>query len=155
VALAEHWSGTATWSVVGIAVVVLVVVLWIAGSRIFGRPQQRVARRQARTGGAAPARGEIWWADVPFEDTRGSKDRPCLVVRTGSRNAQVLKITSVDQHNRPGYIPVPTASWDPDADHDSWLRLTPPITLPYRKFRRQSGACPKDVWQKVADSHPS
>lgn len=154
-ALAESSSHTTTLTVVGIAVVVVVVLVWIGASRLLGRRRRPAPtpRRQPKAG--SPSRGQIWWADVPFEDTRGSKDRPCLVVRTSPRHAHVLKITSVDQHNRPGYIPVPTASWDPDAEHESWLRLEPTIRLPYRRFRRQSGQCPKDVWRKVAESHPA
>lgn len=149
-ALSEHWSGTGTVTVLGIVVVVVVVAVavWI------GRSRRRFTKRQVRAGGVAPSPGQIWWADVPFEDTRGSKDRPCLVVRTFPRHAHVLKITSVDQHDRPGYLPVPTASWDPDAEHESWLRLDPVITLPYRRFRRQSGPCPKAVWRRVTESHP-
>jgi mRNA-degrading endonuclease toxin of MazEF toxin-antitoxin module len=154
VALAQHWSHTTTLTVVGVGVVLLVVVLWIAGTRLLGRSRRPVAGGRGRAGGAMPSRGQIWWADIPFEDTRGSKDRPCLVVRTGARHAQVLKITSVDQRDRPGYLPVPTATWDPDADHDSWLRLAPVIRLPYRRFRRPSGQCPQGVWRKVTQSHP-
>ncbi|HEY1176855.1 MAG TPA: hypothetical protein VGF17_11915, partial [Phytomonospora sp.] len=53
-----------------------------AAARILARRLVRRGGRPAPTSPSAggPAPGEIWWADVPFEDGTGSKVRPCLVL---------------------------------------------------------------------------
>ena len=59
----------------------------------------------------APAPGQVWFADVPFDEGEGSKVRPCLVMRTFAHHAEVLKITSVDKSHRREYVRMPVASW--------------------------------------------
>jgi hypothetical protein len=72
------------------------------------RPPAAPARPKAAAPAAArPRPGEIWWADVPYEDGAGSKVRPCLVLRTGRYGAQVLKITSQDKSNRTDHVRIP------------------------------------------------
>lgn len=89
--------------------------------------------------GRSPAPGDIWFAELPFDDGTGSKDRPCLVVRTFRHHAQVLKVTSADKSGRPDYVRMPVASWDPTAARDSWLEPAPLRELPYEAFRRLAG----------------
>ncbi|MFF4892123.1 type II toxin-antitoxin system PemK/MazF family toxin [Micromonospora chersina] len=124
-----------------------------------GRPGGEPAR--GRTGAAprprgagqgpttTPRPGEIWWADVPYADGTGSKVRPCLVLRIDGRDADVLKITSQDKSDRDDHVPIPTRSWDPNADHDSFLDISEPIPLPLTAFEDRAGPCDPDLWQTI------
>ncbi|ETK32349.1 type II toxin-antitoxin system PemK/MazF family toxin, partial [Microbispora sp. ATCC PTA-5024] len=103
--------------------------------------------------GAGPRPGEIWWADVPFEDGPGSKVRPCLVLRTHRGGAEVLKITSQDQSHRSDHIEIPTRAWDRDADHNSFLDLTGPIRVPAASFDDRAGTLDAHIWQRVCELH--
>ncbi|KAB1910643.1 type II toxin-antitoxin system PemK/MazF family toxin [Micromonospora sp. AMSO31t] len=115
-----------------------------------GRTGAAPRPRDAGQGPAtAPRPGEIWWADVPYADGTGSKVRPCLVLRVDGRDAEVLKITSQDKSDRDDHLPIPTRSWDPDADHDSFLDISEPIPLPVTAFEDRAGACDPDVWRGV------
>ncbi|MEU3510444.1 hypothetical protein ABZ733_21575 [Streptomyces longwoodensis] len=103
--------------------------------------------------GRPPVPGDVWFAEVPFDDGTGSKDRPCLVVRTFRHHAQVLKITSTDKSGRPDYVRMPVAAWDPTAVHDSWLEPAPLRELRYTAFRRLAGPCDAGVWEQVGRRH--
>jgi len=102
---------------------------------------------------AGPQPGEIWWADVPYEDGTGHKIRPCLVLRSGAKHREVLKITSQDQSDRNDHVVIPTRTWDADADHDSWLDLTGPIRVPLGGFQDRAGTLDAKIWQKVRRLH--
>src|SRR2546421_3878970 len=102
---------------------------------------------------ARPAPGEIWWADVPYQDGNGSKVRPCLVLRTGRGGSAVLKITSQDQSARGAHLRLPTAGWDPRADHDSWLDLRSPYQLRQASFQRRAGVVDARSWKAVCRTH--
>jgi hypothetical protein len=139
--------------------------------RLFGRrfvsvpPPPRPALR------GRPAPGEIWWADVPYQEGNGSKIRPCLVLRTGRGGSTVLKITSQDQSTRAAHLRLPTAGWDPRADrsgslrgarrrraglvgeHDSWLDLRAPYQLRQASFQRRAGVVDARSWKAVRRSH--
>ncbi len=100
-----------------------------------------------------PLAGDIWWADVPFEDGTGSKVRPCLVLRVGRTGAEVLKITSQDKSRRTDHIRIPTRTWDPGADHDSYLDLTDPIRVAAASFQDRAGALDASLWREVRKLH--
>ncbi len=100
-----------------------------------------------------PRPGDIWWADVPYEDGDGSKVRPCLVLRTYGRGVDVLKITSQDKSGRAEYVQLPTATWDPRAERDSWLDLSGYIPVRHKAFSRKAGTCDPDVWWTVRRYH--
>jgi PemK-like, MazF-like toxin of type II toxin-antitoxin system len=97
--------------------------------------------------------GEIWWADVPYEDGTGSKVRPCLVLRVRRGGADVLKITSQDRRNRRDHVEIPTRSWDRGADRNSFLDLTDPIRVPHAAFADRAGDCDPALWRKVKKLH--
>jgi hypothetical protein len=102
-----------------------------------------------------PQPGEIWWAEVPFDDGTGSKVRPCLVLRTFKTRVEVLKITSQDQRTRHDHIEIPTRTWDPKADHNSFLDLTDPYRLRDSAFERRAGVIDARIWAKVQRVHPT
>lgn len=90
---------------------------------------------------------------MPFDEGDAAKDRPCLVVRVGPRGAEVLKITSRDQSSRERYVRLPTKTWDPDADHKSWLETHPLRVVGHDAFRRPAGVCDRRVWTRISRAH--
>ncbi|MEV0722777.1 type II toxin-antitoxin system PemK/MazF family toxin [Micromonospora purpureochromogenes] len=118
-----------------------------------GTPPRDRARPTApprpRTPTGTPRPGEIWWADVPYHDGTGSKVRPCLVLRADDRGADVLKITSQDKSSRDDHVRIPTREWDPDADHDSWLDLAEPVTIPAGAFSHRAGTLDQSLWRHL------
>jgi hypothetical protein len=101
------------------------------------------------TPGTGPQPGEIWWADVPYEDYSGHKVRPCVVIRVDGVHREVLKITSQDQSHRDDHVRIPTKTWDPGADHDSYLDLTGPVLVAVQEFEDQAGTLDPAIWRKV------
>ncbi|MEV1286421.1 type II toxin-antitoxin system PemK/MazF family toxin [Micromonospora sp. NPDC049679] len=110
-------------------------------------------RGGSRTATVQPRPGEIWWADVPYEDGSGSKVRPCLVLRSGNGGVEVLKITSQDKSDRTDHVRIPTREWDPSADHDSFLDLTDPIRVAPAAFEDRAGTCDGPLWAQVRKLH--
>jgi hypothetical protein len=119
-----------------------VALLAIAGWRLFDQWRTgTLAHAGDRSQGQWPPKaGQIWYADVPFQDSDGeSKDRPVLVVRTGRRQAEVLKITSQDKSRYPEhYLFLPHPKWRQVLDKNSWLELRP-VTLDYHRFHNLRG----------------
>ncbi|WP_447001956.1 type II toxin-antitoxin system PemK/MazF family toxin [Saccharothrix isguenensis] len=171
-------SGAVTWFAVDpmhvgvrevdpfrIAVVVVFLWAWIIGSRLLDRALGAPA--PARRGGgvvwqgepARPARGEIWSALVPFEEGscdeggQRAKDRPCVVVSTFGRHAYVLKVTSVDQGDRPGYLAL-SAGWHPWSEKASWIKLEPLIKVSYLDFRQNVCDAPARAWAAIEERYP-
>ncbi|CAM3208885.1 type II toxin-antitoxin system PemK/MazF family toxin [Stackebrandtia soli] len=100
----------------------------------------------------APRPGEIWWAEVPFEEGSGSKHRPCLVLGLYRDGFHVLKITS-QQKRRVGYIRIPTREWDPKADQDSYLDVTARLVIVGSYFDRKAGDIDTRTWNVVERVH--
>ncbi|MDJ0344394.1 type II toxin-antitoxin system PemK/MazF family toxin [Streptomyces sp. H10-C2] len=166
-----------TWWWVAAAAVVVVAVLaaWArtgtrAGSRIRARAGARGgsragARRRPggptrpprapgrpgplRGGKRAPAPGEIWWADVPFEDGPGSKDRPCLVLSVHKGTVRVAKITSRHHEELPGVIALPPGAVGDTQGRTSYLETDELRDVRSAAFRRRAGALDAALWQRV------
>ncbi|GGT91125.1 type II toxin-antitoxin system PemK/MazF family toxin [Streptomyces lateritius] len=154
---------TSWWPAV-LAVVVLALVVALADSRQRSRrrPRDRTrppgrpaapGRTPTRTPGRAPARlprsGEIWWADVPYEDGPGSKDRPCLVLSLRGDHALVAKITSKYHDERPGVIALPPGSVGDAHGRPSFLETDELREVPVGEFRRRVGTADPVVWDQV------
>ncbi|WP_331452607.1 type II toxin-antitoxin system PemK/MazF family toxin [Streptomyces sp. SS162] len=111
-------------------------------------------RPSVRRPGAAPARrpepGEIWWADVPFEDGPGSKDRPCLVLAVRGDAALVAKITSRYREERAGVIVLPPGSVGDARGRPSFLETGELRDVGLREFRRRVGSVDPLVWEQVS-----
>jgi mRNA-degrading endonuclease toxin of MazEF toxin-antitoxin module len=106
-----------------------------------GRPGERVAHR--------PRPAEIWWADVPYEDRPGGKDRPCLVLSVRGDQALVAKITSRHHEDRPGVIPLPPGSVGDAGGRASFLETGELREVPVRRFRRRVGSVDPALWDRV------
>lgn len=148
-----------------ISAVLAFLWVWIIGSRLLDRALG--APGSSRRGGGVvwrgeavrPERGEVWSALVPFEegsydeDGQRAKDRPCVVVSTFARHAYVLKVTSVDQGDRPGYLALP-AGWHPWSDKASWIKLEPLVKVSYLDFRQHVCDAPDRAWAAIEQRYP-
>ncbi|PVC96751.1 transcriptional modulator of MazE/toxin, MazF [Streptomyces sp. CS090A] len=118
-------------------------------SRPSGKPSGPSGRGEGRT----PRAGEVWWADVPFEDGPGSKDRPCLVLsvrgRGRGRTVIVAKITSKHHEERPGVIALPAGTVGDQRGRQSFLETDELREVALRGFRRRVGAVDAEVWERV------
>ncbi|GAA3914375.1 hypothetical protein GCM10022244_25280 [Streptomyces gulbargensis] len=152
-----------SWWPALLAVVVLALVVAVADGwkRSSRRPPGRT-RPSGRAPGRAPTRptcrpapgrlpraGEIWWADVPFEDGPGSKDRPCLVLAVRGDSALVAKITSKYHDERPGVIALPPGAVGDARGRPSFLETDELREVPVAEFRRRAGTADPVVWDQV------
>jgi mRNA-degrading endonuclease toxin of MazEF toxin-antitoxin module len=138
----EQSMSTQMWVAAG--AVVLLAAAAVAAVAVAARrrrtrgPQPAAAPAPAR--GGAPRRGEVWWADVPYEDAPGSKDRPCLVVSVRGRTARVAKITSRLHEELPGVVALPAGTVDDAEGRRSYLETREQRTVPLSAFRRRAGS---------------
>lgn len=100
-------AGGSRW--VAVAVILLVVLQLV---------------RLLRSGrGPRPEPGDIWFAEVPFEDGTGSKDRPVLVLSASGRVCTVARCTSQDKGARRDHVRLPDGV--PGLARVSWVSLRP------------------------------
>ncbi|MFF9769761.1 type II toxin-antitoxin system PemK/MazF family toxin [Streptomyces sp. NPDC014636] len=116
-----------------------------AGQRL--RPPGRPATR--RTQAQRPSPGDIWWADVPYEDRSGVKDRPCLVLAVRGDRATVAKITSKYHDERSGVIPLPPGAVGDAQGRPSFLETDELREVPVDGFRRRVGVVDPVLWDQV------
>ncbi|MZG04758.1 type II toxin-antitoxin system PemK/MazF family toxin, partial [Streptomyces sp. SID5614] len=117
------------------------------------RPPSRPSRPSSSSDARVPRAGEVWWADVPYEDGPGSKDRPCLVIsvrgRGRGRTALVAKITSKHHEERPGVIALPAGAVGDRRGRQSFLETDELREVRIASFRRRVGAVDPGVWERV------
>ncbi|MFJ8625690.1 type II toxin-antitoxin system PemK/MazF family toxin [Kitasatospora sp. NPDC093550] len=143
---------TATWVVLalaGIALMAAVTAVLVRRTRPAPRPAGPTGPRPRPSTKAGPEPQEIWWAEVPFEDGPGSKDRPCLVLRVRGRTATVAKITSKHHAERPGVLPLPPGSVGDRQGRASWLETDELREVPLSAFRRRAGTVDRQVWARA------
>ncbi|MFI8458473.1 type II toxin-antitoxin system PemK/MazF family toxin [Kitasatospora sp. NPDC085464] len=144
---------TGTWVVLalaGIALVAAVAAVLARRTRPAARPAGPTGPRpRPSTRAARPEPQEIWWAEVPFEDGPGSKDRPCLVLRVHGRTATIAKITSKHHAERPGVLPLPPGSVGDRQGRASWLETDELREVPLSAFRRRAGTVDRQVWARA------
>ena len=108
-----------------IAVLVVALLAFAVLARVVA------GRRRGR-----PRAGEIWFAQVPFEDGTGSKDRPVLLLSVTGRSCTVARLTSQDQAGRRDYLLVPDGV--PGLRRRSWVSVHP-VRLRRSALRRRTG----------------
>ncbi|MFI1802172.1 type II toxin-antitoxin system PemK/MazF family toxin [Streptomyces californicus] len=117
------------------------------------RPSSRPSGPAGRGDGRAPRAGEVWWADVPYEDGPGSKDRPCLVLSVRGRGrggtALVAKITSKHHEERPGVIALPEGTVGDRQGRQSFLETDELREVRLAAFRRRVGTVDAALWKRV------
>ncbi|MEU9096358.1 type II toxin-antitoxin system PemK/MazF family toxin [Streptomyces sp. NPDC048361] len=123
--------------------------------RAAGRsPKAARAPKALRTSGApkelkAPRAAEIWWAEVPYEDVPGAKDRPCLVLRVRGDAVTVAKITSKYHDERAGVIPLPPGTVSDAQGRPSFLETDELREVGVWAFRRRVGVVDPALWDQV------
>ncbi|MFD9224370.1 type II toxin-antitoxin system PemK/MazF family toxin [Streptomyces sp. NPDC060064] len=146
-----------SWWLAVLAVVVIALVAAVRDGRGHGagrRPGGR-ARPPGRPTGPRrgpkrrPQPGEIWWANVPYEDGPGSKDRPCLVLSVRGETVQVAKITSKYHDERPGVISLPPGTVRNARGRASFLETDELRELGVWDFRRRVGMVDPNIWDQV------
>ena len=81
-----------------------------------------------------PQPGEVWFAQVPFADGSGSKDRPVLVLEVQGHARTVAQFTSQDKTGRRDHRRVPDGVLG--LQRASWVHLQP-FRLGRSAFRRR------------------
>ncbi|MFI9777121.1 type II toxin-antitoxin system PemK/MazF family toxin [Streptomyces sp. NBC_01003] len=131
-----------------LALVATLVDGWGRGHR--RRPGGRTRPpRGPRARATRPQPGEIWWAQVPYEDGPGGKDRPCLVLAVHRRRVRVAKITSKYHDERAGVIALPPGSVGDAQGRPSFLETDELREVPEGDFRRRAGVLDPVVWDQV------
>ncbi|MGW3040123.1 type II toxin-antitoxin system PemK/MazF family toxin [Kitasatospora sp. NPDC001159] len=136
-------------AVAGFAVLAAVAAALVKRTRPAPRPAGPTGPRPRPSTRSRPEPQEIWWAEVPFEDGPGSKDRPCLVLRVHGRTATVAKITSKHHAERPGVLPLPPGSVGDRQGRTSWLETDELREVPLSAFRRRAGTVDRQVWARA------
>ncbi|MGW1910630.1 type II toxin-antitoxin system PemK/MazF family toxin [Streptomyces sp. NPDC002076] len=135
-------------AVVLLALVATLIDGWGRGRRYAGRRLGSLGRM--RPGQAArPVPGDIWWADVPYEDRADAKDRPCLVLAVRGNRATVAKITSKYHDERAGVIPLPPGAVGDARGRPSFLETDELREVPVGDFRRRVGVVDPVLWDQV------
>jgi hypothetical protein len=137
-------------AVVLLALVATLVDGWGRGRRLRGR-RTRPPGRPTRAHGVAgrPRPAEIWWANVPFEDGPGAKDRPCLVLMVRGDRVTVAKITSRYRDERPGVIALPPGAVGDARGRPSFLETDEVRQVRVGDFRRRVGVVDPVLWDQV------
>lgn len=135
-------------AVILLALVATLVDGWGRGRRPAGRRTRPPGRAGVR-GGGRPRPAEIWWANVPYEDRPGNKDRPCLVLVVHGERAVVAKITSKYHDERAGVIPLPPGAVGDAQGRASFLETDELREVPVWEFRRRVGVVDPVLWDQV------
>ncbi|MFD5078406.1 type II toxin-antitoxin system PemK/MazF family toxin [Streptomyces sp. NPDC058371] len=134
-------------AVVLLALVATLIDGWGRGGRGPAGRTRPPGRPRGRAAGPRPA--EIWWANVPFEDGPGAKDRPCLVLSVRGGRAKVAKITTKYHDERAGVIPLPPGAVGDAHGRPSFLETDELRQVPVREFRRRVGVVDPALWDQL------
>ncbi|MFJ9018367.1 type II toxin-antitoxin system PemK/MazF family toxin [Streptomyces sp. NPDC102259] len=149
---------TSWWLALAAVILLALVATLVDGWGRGRRPQRRRTRPPGRPSGRStrgrgsadrPRPAEIWWADVPFEDGPGAKDRPCLVLMVRGDRATVAKITSKYHDERAGVIPLPPGAVGDAQGRPSFLETDELRQIRMRDFRRRVGVVDPVLWDQV------
>ncbi|MFF4150974.1 type II toxin-antitoxin system PemK/MazF family toxin [Streptomyces sp. NPDC001651] len=145
---------TSWWPALGAVVLLALLATLVDGWGRGRKPRTRPpGRPRGRARGRVPARlpepAEIWWANVPYEDRPGAKDRPCLVLAVRGQRVTVAKITSRNRAERGGVIALPPGSVGDAGGRASYLETGELRVVPVRDFRRRVGVMDPAVWDQV------
>ncbi|MFE2583683.1 type II toxin-antitoxin system PemK/MazF family toxin [Streptomyces sp. NPDC059378] len=109
-----------------------------------------------RNRGTAPnvQAGQVWWAEVPFEEDDGtSKDRPVIIRSVHSGSVEAFYVTSKDKDDRPGFTRLECAStWDAQG-RQSWAEYIRTRTISLADLRRRGGTLPHQEFSRLCGLH--
>ncbi|MET7699866.1 type II toxin-antitoxin system PemK/MazF family toxin [Streptomyces sp. NPDC005485] len=142
---------TSWWLALAAVVLLALVATLIDG---WGRRGRRPSGRTRPPGGPRrrgdrPQPAEIWWANVPYEEGPGAKDRPCLVLTVRGDHVTVAKITSKYHDERAGVIPLPPGAVGDAQGRASFLETDELRDVPLWDFRRRVGVVDPVLWDQI------
>ncbi|MFJ8491418.1 type II toxin-antitoxin system PemK/MazF family toxin [Streptomyces sp. NPDC094038] len=145
---------TSWWLALAAVVLLALVATLVDGWGRGHRPRGRRTRPPGHPRGthpqtARPHPGDIWWANVPYEDGPGAKDRPCLVLAVHGNRATIAKITSKYHDERAGVIPLPPGSVGDAQGRPSFLETDELREIAVWEFRRRVGVVDPVLWDQV------
>ncbi|GGJ17950.1 type II toxin-antitoxin system PemK/MazF family toxin [Streptomyces brasiliensis] len=140
---------TSWWLALAAVVLLALVATLVDGWGRSRRPQRTRPPGRRERAAARPAPGDIWWANVPYEQGPGTKDRPCLVLAVHGKRATVAKITSKYHDERAGVIPLPPGSVGDAHGRPSFLETDELRQVPVWDFRRRVGVVDPVLWDQV------
>ncbi|MCQ2071221.1 MAG: type II toxin-antitoxin system PemK/MazF family toxin [archaeon] len=91
-----------------------------------------------------PSKGEIWFADVPFEDCSISKARPIVVVDYDGIKLKCYKCTTHDGECRREIKDTHSAN----LDKRTWV-CTDTITIPIKNVQHYIGTLSKEDYERI------
>ncbi|MFE1327413.1 type II toxin-antitoxin system PemK/MazF family toxin [Streptomyces sp. NPDC058735] len=140
---------TSWWLALAAVVLLALVATLVDGWGRGHRPLERRGRAPAAAVAGRPEPAEIWWADVPHEDSPRTKDRPCLVLAVRGERATVARITTRFRHGRTGVIPLPPGSVGDARGRASFLETDELREVPVWGLRRRVGVVDPALWDQV------
>jgi len=92
---------------------------------------------------------DLWFADFPFEDIIGSKDRPVIVLKIDPLEVLSVKVTTHDIRDEDKYD-TPIIKWiEAGLKEPSIARISKTINLTPEKFRKKIGILHSDDTQEI------
>lgn len=99
------------------------------------------------------SRWELWYADFPFEETLGHKDRPVLILSVEPLAILSVKITKHDVRTEDEFD-VPITRWrEAGLVNSSTARISKTMNLPISNFRRKIGDLHDDDKQHILQAY--
>jgi hypothetical protein len=122
----------------------LAVSFWIAVRLFRGSGGRTLPKRGTL---ASTSVGDLIWAEITNSKDGGSKIRPCIVVRKGIRNLEVLYCTSQEKRSADArYLQLMV---DIGTGKDNFVNLKDVRKIGPSEFQRVVGALPSDVFRLI------
>jgi hypothetical protein len=107
--------------------------------RLLASVPDRVRPPRRGGQGPTPVPGEVWWADVPFVDEAGTKDRPVIIDTVTRTGVVVFYVTTKDKDAKPHhFVRIPDGGWDTH-HRQSWAEFSRKRRLTHSALRRRGG----------------
>ncbi|WP_328557785.1 type II toxin-antitoxin system PemK/MazF family toxin [Streptomyces sp. NBC_00358] len=114
----------------------------------------RSGRRKNQAPYANARAGEVWWAEVAYEeDAEMRKDRPIIIESVRPDAVLAFYVTSKDKDGRPGFTRLACPStWDSEG-RQSWAEYGKTRTVPVSDLRRYGATLPSGEFQRLCGEH--
>jgi hypothetical protein len=99
------------------------------------------------------APGDVYWAEVPWSEGGGSKDRPVVVLRAWDDWVSVLKVTSQDHTAMGSQFELHGLGWN-NSGKNSFVDLSRSIPLHTSLLRRREGTLAPAIFAAILSRAP-
>lgn len=94
---------------------------------------------------------DLWFAEFPYEEGNGSKDRPVIVLNVEPLEVLSIKVTKTSARDE---FDIPIVRWkEAGLKSESVARVSKAIELSYDKFRRKIGNVHMDDRQVIMSQY--